>query len=731
MYSLWTELLLLVFACFVEVNGEENIWHLGIIYDGTFAHTEHDIWLLLEDLNARIPHLLCAVLDARVCLRLPKYKFTVGEYSLHEVCRQIELGVRSIISLTNCATAKQIEATSSQYHIPHFAIPDASCTRQQLVSNVKEFAWTNSALPWVVRAPEVLATALETIMRVDRISELLILSDGSSVIPPEILRRETNRLLSNKLATAISVQVFHTKANCNDPISCPGHSFMSILNQFKTRNTTKSVNSFPTYIFLFETKRGSEEIINSINDYELMNEDFFWVLAEQTDVAPLLQHLQSPVELPVDKSWKPNVAVLRWLPPIQTLSGAMEFISNKTEFPMDLIRHTTEQYPERMMSIAFLVFESTRAYVDIRRQYHHLFASKNIRCTTDKPTLFSAGVKIRDTMTARIKNSKVNQQLIFYATTTEINRNQQKSTQFIPTAVISDGNLTFTKWGKLILHETRKSGLFPNSFRGLHGRILRIGVVIDPPYVQTCEVSSKGQLINPAGLMIDLTQLLAERFQFRPIFYESSDQQYGAADKSGNWSGLIHDLLTGRIDIAAAPLAFTEDRAKVIRYLGPFMVSQAATLAVKLYDNASPFRAFRPFQREMWLLLITSIFLTGVILFLLNYFSPFSAWNLGLPDSSENEVSVRENIWSALSSFLLQGCEVYPLAPCARSAIISFWVMIVIFYATWQAFMTATMSRSDVKMPITTLDELAYSQSIIPVAPEGSSITNAFSVSSF
>ncbi|OON21387.1 hypothetical protein X801_02717 [Opisthorchis viverrini] len=67
----------------------------------------------------------------------------------------------------------------------------------------------------------------------------------------------------------------------------------------------------------------------------------------------------------------------------------------------------------------------------------------------------------------------------------------------------------------------------------------------DPPYVQPSEVSSEGQLINPAGVMIDLTQLLAERFEFRPVFYESSDQQYGAADKSGNWSGLIHDLLTG------------------------------------------------------------------------------------------------------------------------------------------------------------------------------------------
>ncbi|KER31986.1 hypothetical protein X801_02718, partial [Opisthorchis viverrini] len=181
-----------------------------------------------------------------------------------------------------------------------------------------------------------------------------------------------------------------------------------------------------------------------------------------------------------------------------------------------------------------------------------------------------------------------------------------------------------------------------------------------------------------------------------------------------------------RIDIAAAPLAFTEDRAKVIRYLGPFTVSRTATLGVKIYANASPFRTFQPFKREMWLLLIMSIFLTGTMLFLLNYFSPFSAWNLGLPDSSEDEISLRENIWSTLSSLLLQGCEVYPLAPCARSAIICFWVMIVIFHATWQAFMTATMSRSHVKLPITTLEELAYSQNIIPVAPKGSSITTAF-----
>ncbi|TPP66570.1 hypothetical protein FGIG_06053 [Fasciola gigantica] len=128
-------------------------------------------------------------------------------------------------------------------------------------------------------------------------------------------------------------------------------------------------------------------------------------------------------------------------------------------------------------------------------------------------------------------------------------------------------------------------------------------------------------------------------------------------------------------------------------------------------------------------MIIISIIITGLGVYALNRITPFSAWNLGLPGAIFDEITAQENLWSVLSSCLLQGTEIFPLALSSRTLIVLFWTAVVIFHALWQAEMTAYMSRTYLKPSVRSLHELAYGNTFRPIAMTGSSIFVSFNVS--
>ncbi|KAF8565879.1 hypothetical protein P879_06027 [Paragonimus westermani] len=178
--------------------------------------------------------------------------------------------------------------------------------------------------------------------------------------------------------------------------------------------------------------------------------------------------------------------------------------------------------------------------------------------------------------------------------------------------------------------------------------------------------------------------------------------------------------------MAAGPISFNEPRSRVVHQLGPFMYLSTALAAAKSSCNNSMFKMLRPFHHSTWIAVILAVLIGGSLMFILNRYSPFCAYNLQLPGASPDEVSFPQNLWSALSRFLLQGCDVYPLAFSGRSLLILFCFTTVMLHVTWQADMTAFMTRKWIPPPITSLYELAYSRNYQPFAIPGSSIVTDF-----
>ncbi|KAF7262629.1 hypothetical protein EG68_00112 [Paragonimus skrjabini miyazakii] len=258
------------------------------------------------------------------------------------------------------------------------------------------------------------------------------------------------------------------------------------------------------------------------------------------------------------------------------------------------------------------------------------------------------------------------------------------------------------------------------------GEKIRQDTQHESPFVNEAVVTSDGKLSNPSGMIVDVVKLLAERFHFKPIYLHSRDGKFGDVDKDGNWTGLIRDLLDDYIDIAAGPISFNEPRSKVIHQLGPFMYLSTALAGAKSSGDNSMFKMLRPFQYSTWIIVTLTVLLGGSLLFVLNRYSPFCAYNLQLPGANPDEVSFPQNLWSAVSRFLLQGYDIYPLAFSGRALLVLFCFTTVTLHATWQADMTAFMTRKWIPPPITSLSELAYSQTYQPFAISGSSIITDF-----
>uniref|UniRef100_A0A914VQC6 Uncharacterized protein n=1 Tax=Plectus sambesii TaxID=2011161 RepID=A0A914VQC6_9BILA len=73
------------------------------------------------------------------------------------------------------------------------------------------------------------------------------------------------------------------------------------------------------------------------------------------------------------------------------------------------------------------------------------------------------------------------------------------------------------------------------------------------------------------GILIDLFKQIAGRLNISYEFHEVTDGKYGYQDEKGEWQGLIGELVSGKADIAVAPLTITAERSKVVRFGRPII----------------------------------------------------------------------------------------------------------------------------------------------------------------
>ncbi|XP_076684460.1 uncharacterized protein LOC143377266 isoform X2 [Andrena cerasifolii] len=127
------------------------------------------------------------------------------------------------------------------------------------------------------------------------------------------------------------------------------------------------------------------------------------------------------------------------------------------------------------------------------------------------------------------------------------------------------------------------------------------------------------------GLSMDLMSVVSRELGFRYDLYLVQDGLFGKRNgRSGAWNGIMGELVSGRAQLAFAPLSVSAHRAEVVDFTTPYFFSGVSFLtAPKLKPEIPLFAFLVPFSTELWIAVFTSLNFTAIAVALYEWFSPF------------------------------------------------------------------------------------------------------------
>lgn len=204
--------------------------------------------------------------------------------------------------------------------------------------------------------------------------------------------------------------------------------------------------------------------------------------------------------------------------------------------------------------------------------------------------------------------------------------------------------------------------------------------------------SSDGN-IEKSGYVIDVLDELSKEEKFD---YELTlSTAFGSADaKLGTWTGMIGDVMTGKVDMAFADITMTPGRLEVVDFSYPFQSFKLSVLTHKP-DNfdrtGSPMSIFSPFSMDVWLYMIIMSLVYVVVMFFIGRIS-VKDWRLVSGDQNKNpknEFGLWNTFWFTTSSLFLKTVHATPRGVAVRVLSICFYFFITIMTFLYIAGLTS------------------------------------------
>ncbi|XP_020797698.2 glutamate receptor U1 [Boleophthalmus pectinirostris] len=229
------------------------------------------------------------------------------------------------------------------------------------------------------------------------------------------------------------------------------------------------------------------------------------------------------------------------------------------------------------------------------------------------------------------------------------------------------------------------------------------------------------------GYCIDLLTELAKRVGFTYKVHLVKDGRYGAIDQSGQWSGMIGEVIRGEADLAVAPLTLTSVRERHVDMSTPFLQTGLGFILNKdLVTHESALSLLAPFSADMWVGLLIAFLLTGLSIFLVCRMSP-SEW--AEPDKEQTTFTLLHSFWYITGALTLQGAGPHPKAVAGRVITAVWWLFAVLLLACYFANFYAMIHTDKKHASIRTFSDLANQDVIEYGAVEGGSTSQFFKTS--
>ncbi|XP_063613370.1 glutamate receptor ionotropic, kainate 2-like, partial [Penaeus indicus] len=251
-----------------------------------------------------------------------------------------------------------------------------------------------------------------------------------------------------------------------------------------------------------------------------------------------------------------------------------------------------------------------------------------------------------------------------------------------------------------------------NQMEGLQNKTLRVCVALNDPYIMLKESSERLSGNDRfEGFCIDLLNEIAEILKFNFVLIPI--KAYGSRNATtGEWNGMIKELLEDRGDMAVTDLTINFEREDAVDFTMPFMNLGISILYKKPQKMApSLFSFLSPLSIEVWIYMITAYVGVSIVMYILARFSPYEWQNPHPcdpdPDTLENQFTILNCLWFAIGSLMQQGCDFLPQAVSTRMVAGMWWFFTLIMISSYTANLAAFLTVERMESPIESAEDLA------------------------
>lgn len=207
------------------------------------------------------------------------------------------------------------------------------------------------------------------------------------------------------------------------------------------------------------------------------------------------------------------------------------------------------------------------------------------------------------------------------------------------------------------------------------------------------------------GYCIDLISELSRKVGFKYKVHLVKDNRYGSMDPSGNWNGMIGEIIRGEADLAVAPLTLTAVREQFVDMTTPFMQTGIGFLLHKdLASEENTFSLLSPFSTEMWVGVLIAFLITGLCIFLVGRISP-SEW--AEPDTEEHSFTLLHSFWYITGALTLQGAGPHPKALSGQLISAIWWLFAIVLLACYFGNFNSMLHSNSKHVSMNSFEDLA------------------------
>ncbi|XP_063692439.1 glutamate receptor ionotropic, kainate 2-like [Bolinopsis microptera] len=272
----------------------------------------------------------------------------------------------------------------------------------------------------------------------------------------------------------------------------------------------------------------------------------------------------------------------------------------------------------------------------------------------------------------------------------------------------------------------------------LEGQHLKVGALHAPPFAINANVEGCKEIECWEGICPKIVKRLAEDLNFTYEFVEPKDKKYGLLTKTesnptGEWDGMVGDLLKKRIDIIAMDLSVSSQRRSYIDFTFSYLDSGISVIMKAESKTDNRFFFLSPFAFSTWVAIFIAFALISVFQTIFGKLSPFdqhgiiafanetccckscedptddSAKCLATEAQKEinaDSISLINAVWVIGGSLLGQGGEPLPRSPSGRMIVLTWWFFVLLITNMYGANLTAFMTLDNQGVPISKPSEL-------------------------